>query len=671
MPDPAERSVEAVRTYLQSLASVQVPAPCPEAVVAEPSLQAIYTPVAAFRQNGETLVLFMTGEYDFDDARLLAVIARYKALILPRCRAVFINRPAVGPAVAWLGEPTLAAALVSAVYHAECSPSTDPALVTRSLLEAVAKLFGFTPARMGEGLAQLDQALATELFPRWTLAAEGKGLIRPLVRALNQVLRQALDEVLPPAAEVAAAPRLAERVRIWKQGKLWYQFQGLEYVEGMFTRREAGLHQAYQGLYQLNRNPDAPVDRVRLRVLTAPPVADAPDRVPFLFGGLGSSSLKGEFLFARKTLLEQHGVAAPDLVWGVAECPACSTRSTFRGENDPLTLYRVGQAMDRIKQMLVSGKQRATFRCRQCGQPLGFEHLALAAYAHYLADQDRDLHFMNERRPGSRRTFIQILSGSDCRTYALTITDQAVSQLVGRPLAMVEFWRALLPEAARGPQWRQFESGLIGLALPPQSPMKLQSFLARFQDQLAQQCPSFRPVALDLRKVPERQSKSPWLFPNWLLDQSAKVTPEGGYTLIAYVEMDRIEAVFERAAKKLGLKVQRALNGTLEARGRDLTLPVDLKPPVEEAVLRGLVPGVLAVREAGRQAKMLSTGERTLAAVRRYLGPAYTIQYNPVTTEVTIEGASGPPVSILLDSLVRDWTQDEAKTRRMLMSKVG
>jgi hypothetical protein len=327
--------------------------------------------------------------------------------------------------------------------------------------------------------------------------------------------------------------------------------------------------------------------------------------------------------------------------------------------------------MDRIKEMLLAGKQRATFHCQRCGQPLGFEHLLLAAYAHYLADQDRDLHFLNERRPGARRTFLQLLSGSDCRTQAVVVSEQAVSQLIGRPLSMVEFWRALLPEANQGPKWRPFEPGLIGLALPPLSPMKQQNFLARFQDQLAQTCPSFWPVALDLHKVPERQSKSPWLFPNWLLEQSAKVTPEGGYTLIAYVEMDRIEAVFGRAAKKLGLKVQRALNGTLEARGRDLTLPVDLKPPVEEAVLRGLVPGVLAVREAGRQAKTLSTGERTLAAVRQYLGPAYTIQYNPVTAEVMIEGASGPPLGIPLDSLVRDWTRDQAKTRRILMSKVG
>jgi hypothetical protein len=613
----------------------------------------------------------MTGDYDFDDARLLAVIARYKALILPRCRAVFINRPSAGAAVGWLGEPTLAAALVAAVFHAGGSPSTDPSLVTGAFLEAFAKLFGFTPARMGEGLAQLDQTLASEVLPRWTLAVEGQGLIRPLVRALNQLLRQALDEVLPPAAPLLESPRLAERGRIWKQGKIWYQFQSLEYVEGMFTRREAGLNEAYQGLYHLNRNPDSPVDRVRLRVLTAPAAADQPDRIPFTFGGAGGSSLKGEFLFARKTLLEQHGVTVPDLAWGVAECPACSTRSNFRMENDPLTLYRVGQAMDRIKQMLVQGKQRATFHCQRCGQPLGFEHLQLAAYAHYLADQDRDLHFLNERRPGARRTFLQLLSGSDCRTQAVAVTDQAVNQLVGRPLSMVEFWRTLLSEAGQGPKWRQFQPGLIGLALPPQGPMKQQGFLARFQDQLAQQCPSFRPVALDLHKVPEHQTKSPWLFPNWLMDQSAQVTPEGGYALVAYVEMDLIETLFERAAQKLGLKVQRALNGALEIRGRDLTLPVDLKPPVEEAVLRGLVPGVLAVREAGRQAKTLSAGERTLAAMRRYLGPVYSIQYNPVTAEVTIAGASGRSVEIPLDALVRDWTQDEAKARRALMSKVG
>ena len=57
--------------------------------------------------------------------------------------------------------------------------------------------------------------------------------------------------------------------------------------------------------------------------------------------------------------------------------------------------------------------------------------------------------------------------------------------------------------------------------------------------------------------------------------------------------------------------------------------------------------------------------------MRKYPGPSYTIQYNPATAEVMIEGSSGPPAGLPLETLVRDWTRDEAKTRRMLMAKAS
>lgn len=670
----AERSavVEAeIRRYLDSLPEATTPLPVPQLARAEASLPAIFSPVAAFQCAEGIQVLFRTGEYDFDDARLLAVTARYKALVCPVCRVVFLNRPEVGEAVAWLCQPTRAAGLVAAVYQAGLAPSLDAAGVAQAMVSAVGRLYGVQLARMGDGLKQMDEVLSAELLPSWNLTAEGRGLRRPVALALNWILRRALDEVLPAEVDFPGEPRLSQRMRVWKQGSLWYQFQSLEYVEDMFVRRRAGLLEAYQGLYALNRNPEAPVDRVRLRVLTAPVDPQAPERIPFAAGGPGQSSLKGEFLFSRRTLLEQHGVAVPDLSWGVAECPGCRHRSNFRQEQEPLTLYWVSQTMDRIKQMLVSGKSRATFKCPYCQQPLGFEHLVLAAYAHYLADQERDLHLLYERRPGRKRTFIQLLSRGECRSHALPVTEQTVAEVVGRPLALVEFWRGLLRETNHTPQWRRFEPGLIGLALPPLPPMKQQAHLARFQDQLVQKAPSFRPVLLDPRKVPEEKIRSPYYFPNWLMDQSVKVSPEVGYLLAAFVEMDRIEELFQRSARRVGLMVQRALDGTLEVRGRNLTFAVDLYRPVEAAILRGLFPGVLAVREAGRQAKRLAAAERTLVALQKYLGGGYSVQYNPVLAEVTVSGPDGRSLGIGLDTFLREWAQDEAQARRDIISKLG
>lgn len=655
-----------VRKYLESLGGDSAEY-CPEAVVSDPSLPSIYAPVAAYTVGGFCHALFMTGEYDYDDARLMGIAARYKTLYKPISRLNFLTVSEPGTAVKWLCEPTSGAALVAALYHAGQEHPLDPSHLHSSLYRAVDKLFGIKLARMGEGLARMDQILDKELLPVWTLSREGGELIRPLARALNSLLRTALDEVLPAELKNSDESLMVERFRVWKKNGLWYRFQSLEYVEGMFAKKQAGLSAVYKALFTLNQNPAADVDRVRLRVLTAAEDGQDPESSPFSCSGAGSSSIRGEFLFARRTLISQHGLVVPDLVWAVAECPSCKSRTRFRKEADPYTLYRVSNSMDRIKRMLVGDKVTATFYCSNCRQPLGFEHLVIAAYAHYLADQDRDLHFLNERRPGRRNTYIEVMSDTDVTCKVVTVSDGEVARIAGRPLSAVESWRSLLRETGGEPKWRQFGSGFIGLCLPSLPPFKQTSFIARFNDQLATKRTGF--WSLPLQADQSRSTPSP--YPGWLGDLASKVSGEEGCSLHAYVDMDRIEELFSRAAGKLGLALRRAFDGTLEVRGGDLTIPVDLKRPVSDAAHRGHFPGVFAAREAGLQARRLSAGERTLNAVREYLGKGYSVQYNPSTGEVMIEGKSGLPAGFSLDQLVSQWTNDQAKTRRLIISKVG
>jgi len=78
--------------------------PRPDLVIEDQSLPGIYTPVDAYLIRGELHVFFLTGEYDRDDARLLAVIARYKSRGAPICRAVFLNAPDQGEVVRWLAD---------------------------------------------------------------------------------------------------------------------------------------------------------------------------------------------------------------------------------------------------------------------------------------------------------------------------------------------------------------------------------------------------------------------------------------------------------------------------------------------------------------------------------------------------------------------------------------
>lgn len=669
----AERSLpwEAeIQRFLHALPAGHPALPLPEALVQDPALPDIYSPVSAYRSGPETIVFFAAGEYDRDDARLLSVIARYKALVLPRCRAVFLAAPVTGDAVSWLGEPTAAAALLAAVYHAG-SMTRDPEPLAQACRDALHNLFGVAPGRMQEGLAQIDQVLEKEIMPLWKQAQESQDLLRPLVRALNYLLRKALDEGLP-AESPPEEPLMKERVRLWQQGGHWFRFQSQTYIEDLFRKRQPGLAEVYQALYTLTQNPAALVDRVRFRVLSAPADPNQPNRVPFAAAGESGSSLRGDFLFARRALLDQHGVTVPDLAWSLAECPACRTRTRFRQEADPLTLYRVSQAMDRLKQMIMAGRSRATFYCTACRQPLGFEHVVLAAYAHFLPDQDRDLHFLNERRPGRRRTFIQLLSAAGVSFRAMAVTDQAVAAVIGRPLSPLESWRALLEETENTPLGRELGAGFIGLALPPLDSMKFNNTVAKFYDQLIQKETSFLPLTLEPREenVPEALDRQPW-FPEWLGDLKAKVSEETGYKLVAFINMDRIESLFTRAAQKLNLALRRSLAGTLEINGPHLTIPVDLKKIVASAIHHGHFPGEFVVREAGYDAQRLWVGERTIKAIQDYLGPAYSIQYSPPTAEVTIEGPSGKSAHFPLDRLIQDWTQNQAQARRFIIGKVG
>ncbi|HUT52392.1 MAG TPA: hypothetical protein VM658_03275 [bacterium] len=670
MVTASDRAAAAVRKYLEGIAPGFSPPSCPEAVVEERALPAIYSPVAAYLINNECRALFMTGEYDFDDARLLAVAARYKTLVRPLSRLEFLTVPSPGKEVEWLCEATPAAALCAAVYHAGQDDPLNPASLARALGAAVERLFQVRLKRMGEGLGQMDQVLEKHLLPVWTLAAEGRELIRPLVRALNHLLRAALDEALPPAEDDPAERLMAERVRVWKKDKVWFRFQSYEYVEDLFIKKRAGLLEAYQGLYALNQSPEAKVDRVRLRVLTAHENAQVPGKNPFAGGRSSMTSVRGEFMFARRTLVEQHGLNVPDMAWAVAECQACQTRSRFRSEEDPLTLYRAAQAMERIKQMLVGGNRMATYHCSRCRQPLGFEHLILAAYAHHLADQGRDIYFLNERRPGRRRSFIQFMSEGENQSHAIAITDQSIAKLAGRPLSVVDLWRELLQRTVKKPEWKEFGPGFVGLALPPMSPQAASSTVNKFHDQLVSKRPGFWPVPLT-GPDPSAGECVAHEYPAWLADLSTKVSCDGGYSLCAFADMDRIEALFSRAAQKLGLMPRRAFDGTLEVHGPEMNLMVDLRNPVKLAVLRGHFPGTFAAREAGLQAKRLAHAESTLQAVRAYLGRGFSVQYNPTTREVVMEGRSGPPFGIPLDELVRQWSDDQIKTRRMIMAKVG
>ncbi len=658
------------REYFSSLDLKADPTPYREGMRSDSRLPAIYSPAAAYDAGGEKHVLFMAGEYDKDDARLLSVIAKYKARVAPVCRAVFLNVDKAGAPVVWLGQANLGAALVAAVYDVSLEHSASPAGLAAALLGSLKTLLGLSPARMGEGLAQIDGVLSSHLLPIWNLSESGRDLIRPFCRALNHLLRRALDDALPPQEEISSEPLLSERVRLWKNGGLWYRFQSLEYVESMFRRREAGLYEVYKGLYALNQDPDAKVDRVRLRVLTEPAASDKPDAVPFAAGGAGCSSLRGEFLFARRTIIEQHGASAPDLVWAVAECPVCRSRSKFRKDASPLTIHRVSASMERVKQMLVGGKKMATFHCTTCGQPLGFDHLVLAAYGHYLADRDMDLHFLNEKRPGRRRTFIQTMAGNkvDCRS--LPVTDKAVAEVVGRPLSAVGPWIELIKKTDTRPEYLEFAPGFFGLCLPPADPMKSNMQIGKFQDYLAAKRPGYWAVSIDLDLAGKRKLEKATSYPAWLGPLANKTSLESGYRVVGFVDMDLIEELFVKAAKKQGLDLKRALDGSMEVRGADLTLPVDLKRPVEEALLLGHFPGAFAVREAGRQARKVFAAEKVIGSIREYLGRDYMVRYNPTTNEVVVEG-SGLPVGFPLDELLESWSVDSKKTRQSIIAKVG
>jgi hypothetical protein len=637
----------------------------------EPSLPAIFSPVAAFLINNECQVMFMTGEYDFDDARLLTVAARYKTLVRPLSRLVFLTVPDPGKGVEWLCQPTPAAALVAALYHAGQDSPLQPARLAEVLAAAVERLFQVKLARMSEGLVQMDKVLDENLLPVWTLTTEGRELIRPMVRALNHLLRAALDEGLPPE-EDAGQDLLTEKSRVWKKNTMWYRFLSYDYVEDMFTRKKAGLNEAYQGLFALNQSPDAKVDRVRLRVLTENEDPENPQAMPFVSGGSSATSVRGDFIFARKTLIEQHGLNVPDLAWAVAECPICRTRSRFRSEEDPVTLYRVAQAMERIKRALVGESKTATFHCSRCRQPLAFEHLILAAYAHYLADQDRDIHFLNERRPGRRRTFIQFMGEAGNESNAIAITDQTVARLAGRPLSAVEVWRELLQRTSAKPEWKEFGPGFVGLALPPMKQQTAGATVRRFHDQLVAKRPGFWPVALSPQTDADGVCNAEFGgYPGWLGELAAKVSGDPGFALCAFVDMDRIEALFTQAAEKLMLSPHRAFDGTLEVHGPEMNLAVDLRNPVCRAVLLGHFPGAFAAREAGLQGKRLANAEHTIKAIRDYLGCDYSVQYNPTTREVVIEGPKGLPEGFPLDELVRQWCDEQIKTRRMIMARVG
>jgi hypothetical protein len=646
--------------------------PRPDMLIEDQSLPGIYTPVDAYLIRGELYVFFLTGEYDRDDARLLAVIARYKSRVAPICRAVFLNAPDQGEAVRWLADPTYGAAIAAAAYQAGHDDPLNPTLPAEGLLQAFDRLFQLRPARMGEGLAQVDAVLTEHLFPFWTLSAQGRDLIRPLVRALNYLLRRALNDALPGEVEWRDEPLMAERVRLWKKGETWYRFQSLEYAEDMFRQRKAGLKAAYDGLYNLCQSPECQVDRVHLRVLTAPVDPQNPDKPPFVTGASGGSSLRGEFLAARRAMLEQHGLNAPDLIWAVAECGACKSRSRFRDDADPLSLYTVSQTMERIKQMLVGSRGRDTYRCTRCRQPLGFDHLVLAAYATRLSDLELDLHFLNEKRPGRRRTFIQTLHGEDLNCRAMAVTDDAVAKIASRPLTAVGLWRALLHETTTAPKWREFLPGLVGLCLPPAEQFRQSSLIARFQDQLVARSSSYWPVQLKGAAMPDLSLPGGPQFPQWLGPLAPKVSGEREYLLVAFVEMDRIEALFMRSAKGLGLNLNRAFDGTIEVRGgAELTLAVDLKLPVTIAIQRGHFPGVFAAREAGRQARLISAAQRTLAAIRQYLGRDYSVSYVPTTKEVQVQGPYGLPAGFPLDVLVREWARDNKKVKQMILAKAG
>lgn len=658
-----------VQKYVASFYGGITLLPAPEMTTPDPRLPSIYSPVSAYWAGEELAVFFAAGEYDRDDARLLSVISRYKARVYPLSRTVFLNVEKTGEAVSWLSEPSRGAALVAYVYS-QSSESNEPAELYSALVRGLQTLFGLSLGRMKEGLAQMDKVLAKEVLSTWKLAQEGRELARPLVRALNHLLCKALDEVLPPAVG-HDEPLQAERVRIWKEGAMWFRFQSLALVEDIFLKREPLLSEAYEGLYSLNQNPAAPVDRVRLRVLTAAGDPQNPALSPFAGRSEGGSSLRSDFLFARRSLLDQHKVTVPDLVWCVAECPACRSRSRFRQEADPLSLYGISQAMERIKQRLIGSKNRATFYCSSCRQPLGFEHVILAAYAHYLPDQDRDLHFINERRPGRRRTFLQLLDEHGLSTRLMSITDQAVKETIGRPLSAVELWRTLLSQTTKSPRGGQIIPGFHGLALPPLDPLKYNKAVARFHDELLEKCPAFWPVELRLRQESKAAAGRGVFYPHWLGDLAPKVSEQGGYRLIAFVDMDLIEDLFSRAAEKLGLRLTRSLDGSLEIRGQDLTLAADFKATVEEAVHRGHFPGVFAVHLAGEEAKFLWLAENTLHRIRDYLGPRYSVQYNPPTGEITIEPPASLPVGFPLRRLVQEWNANEAKARQAIIAKVG
>jgi hypothetical protein len=661
-----------IKKYLHALSLNIPPTTCKEALVENIELSSIYSPVGAYNVEGVPHVLFMTGEYDKDDARLLYVISKYKAETMPIAKTVFLTVPSPGPAVQWISEPTKAAALVSSVYSVGLKHSMEPDALADSFKSALKKLFGVELPRMGEGVAMLDEVLAKELMPVWDLAEKGRELIRPTARAINHILRVSLDEALPTSSPFEDQPLMNERVRVWKKDQLWYRFQSLEYVENMFFKRKAGLSEAYQGLFSLNQNPEAKVDRVKLKVLTATVDKNNPKKSPFNAGGVGGSSLKGEFIFARKTLLEQYGPVVPDLVWAVAECSVCRTRTKFRKNFEPYSLYRVGQSMERIKLVLTEKTGRATFHCSGCGQPMGFEHLILASYAHFIGDQGKDLHFLNEKRPGRRRTFIQTMEGEKVNTQAVSISENAVAKVLGRSLSPLEKWKDLVKKSSTKPAYGEIVPGFMGLVIPPIDPFKINQAISKFCDNLVQKYSrGYWSVTLEIEKAKNIAPNGHMIFPSWLDEMAGKVSGDDAYTMAGFVDMDVIEKQFLDAAEKLGLALNRSVDGTMSVCGNNLTLQVDLKAPVVEAVYKGCLPAMFAVREAGRQSQDLLSGERTLAGIKEYLGKDYSVQYNPTTYEIMIDGPNGLPVGFPFKKIINEWAKDQAAAKRLIIGKVG
>ena len=82
--------------------------------------------------------------------------------------------------------------------------------------------------------------------------------------------------------------------------------------------------------------------------------------------------------------------------------------------------------------MLGAGKKEEPLKCgEQCGQPIEADKMIFAAYAHFLADQHRDLHFINEKQHGKRRTYIQTVSKNEINSRPAPVTDDEVKKFIG------------------------------------------------------------------------------------------------------------------------------------------------------------------------------------------------------------------------------------------------